>query len=93
MKENLLLRKQNKKLNIMNQIMLSRTRNGIVITDEYGITTEFNEFAEKISNNSRESVIGRNIYDSPITGDYFKEVLEQGKIFENEEIKFKDDIG
>ena len=42
---------------------------------------------------SRESVIGRNIYDSPITGDYFKEVLEQGKIFENEEIKFKDDAG
>ncbi|WP_222439433.1 EAL domain-containing protein [Sporosarcina sp. BP05] len=89
----LLLRKQNKKLNIMNQIMLSRTRNGIVVTDEFGITTEFNDFAQKISNNSRESVIGRNIYDSPITGDYFKEVLEQGKIVENEEIKFVDDAG
>lgn len=89
----LLLRKQNKKLNIMNQIMLSKTRNGIVVTDEFGITTEFNEFAQKISNNSRESVIGRNIRDSPITGDYFKEVLEQKKIFENEEIQFKDDMG
>lgn len=89
----LLLRKQNKKLNIMNQIMLSRTRNGIVVTDEFGITTEFNDFAQKISNNSRESVVGRNIYDSPITGDYFKEVLEQGKIFENEEIQFKDAVG
>ena len=89
----LLLRKQNKKLNIMNQIMLSRTRNGIVVTDEFGITTEFNDFAQKISNNSRESVIGRNIYESSITGDYFKAVLEQGKIFENEEIKFKDNAG
>jgi len=89
----LLLRKQNKKLNIMNQIMLSRTRNGIVVTDEFGITTEFNDFAQKISNNSRESVVGRNIYDSSITGDYFKEVLEQGKIFENEELQFKDDAG
>ncbi|MEK5067115.1 EAL domain-containing protein [Sporosarcina sp. FSL K6-1508] len=89
----LLLRKQNKKLNIMNQIMLSRTRNGIVITDENGITTEFNDFAQKISNNSRESVVGRNICESHLTGDYFKEVLEQGKIFENEEIKFKDDAG
>ena len=55
----LLLRKQNKKLNIMNQIMLSKTRNGIVITDENGITTEFNDFAEKISNNSREVSCGK----------------------------------
>ena len=89
----LLLRKQNKKLNIMNQIMLSRTRNGIVITDEKGITTEFNNFAQKISNNSRESVVGRNILESPLTGKYFKEVIEQQKIFKNEEIKFKDEDG
>lgn len=89
----LLLRKQNKKLNIMNQIMLSRTRNGIVITDENGITTEFNSFAEKISNNSRDSVMGRNIQESHLTGAYFKEVLEHGKIFKNEEIKFRDDTG
>ncbi|SDM37879.1 PAS domain S-box-containing protein/diguanylate cyclase (GGDEF) domain-containing protein [Psychrobacillus sp. OK028] len=87
----LLLRKQNKKLNIMNQIMLSRTRNGIVITDEKGITTEFNSFAQEISNLSRESVVGRNILESHITGEYFKEVLEHERIFKNEEIKFKDD--
>ena len=89
----LLLRKQNKKLNIMNQIMLSRTSNGIVITDENGVTTEFNSFAQKISNLSRESVVGRNILESDLTGEYFKEVLEQEKIFKNEEIKFKDDAG
>ncbi|MDW0110731.1 EAL domain-containing protein [Sporosarcina aquimarina] len=89
----LLLRKQNRKLNIMNQIMLKRTRNGIVITDEHGITTEFNEFAERISNNSRESVIGRNICESPLTGDYFKQVLREGKTFNNEELKFKDAEG
>lgn len=89
----LLLRKQNRKLNIMNQIMLKRTRNGIVITDEHGITTEFNELAERISNNSRESVVGRNICESPLTGDYFKQVLREGKIFNNEELKFKDGEG
>ena len=89
----LMLRKQNKKLNIMNQIMLSRTRNGIVITDENGITTEFNNFAEKISNNSRESVMGRNILESHVTGTYFKEVIEHEKIVNNEEIKFTDEDG
>ncbi|KAB2336681.1 EAL domain-containing protein [Cytobacillus depressus] len=86
----LLLRKQNKQLNIMNQIMLSRTRNGIVITDENGITTEFNDFAQQISNNSRKSVIGRNICESNITGTYFKEVLEKRKIFTDEELQFID---
>ncbi|MFJ7825420.1 EAL domain-containing protein [Psychrobacillus sp. NPDC096623] len=89
----LLLRKQNRKLNIMNQIMLSRTRNGIVITDEKGITTEFNNFAQKISSNSRESVVGRNILESHLTGTYFKEVIEHERIFKNEEIKFKDEAG
>ncbi|WP_252504925.1 EAL domain-containing protein [Sporosarcina sp. Marseille-Q4943] len=89
----LLLRKQNKKLDIMNQIMLSRTRNGIVITDENGITTEFNDFAQQLSSNKREVVIGRNICESPITGTYFKEVLERGKIFKDEEIQFFDQEG
>ncbi|QHE53707.1 EAL domain-containing protein [Pontibacillus sp. HMF3514] len=89
----LLLRKQNRQLNIMNQIMLSRTSNGIVITDEQGITTEFNDFAEEISNNSRESVVGRNIKNSPLTGRYFKDVLEHEKIFKNEELHFTKDDG
>ncbi|WP_280770668.1 ATP-binding protein [Salipaludibacillus daqingensis] len=84
----LLLRKQNHKLHIMNQIMLSRTRNGIVITDEHGVTTEFNEFAEEISNRSRESVIGRSIYESELTGHFFKKVLEKEEKFEDEELNF-----
>src|SRR5690606_1815963 len=66
----LLLRRKNKSLNIMNQIMLSRTRNGIVITDRNGITMEFNQFAQQISNVTRESVIGKCIFESPWTGVY-----------------------
>ncbi|MBD8068681.1 EAL domain-containing protein [Bacillus sp. PS06] len=89
----LLLRKQNRKLNIMNQIMLSRTRNGIVITDEKGITTEFNDFAQKISNHTREDVIGRSILDSDITGEYFKKVIEHQERYENVELMFENSNG
>ncbi|WP_347862315.1 EAL domain-containing protein [Salimicrobium sp. PL1-032A] len=89
----LLLRKQNRQLNIMNQIMLSRTRNGIVITDETGITTEFNEFAQELSGKTRESVVGHNIRNSSITGEYFTEVLEEEKTFTNEILKFKKSDG
>ncbi|MEH7236865.1 EAL domain-containing protein [Bacillus sp. JJ1562] len=89
----LLLRKQNHKLNIMNQIILSRTNNGIVITDENGITTEFNEFAQKVSNRSRDSVIGRSIFESDVSGTYFKKVLKDRVKYEDVELKFTNPNG
>ncbi|WP_010648071.1 putative bifunctional diguanylate cyclase/phosphodiesterase [Oceanobacillus massiliensis] len=84
----LLLRKQNRKLNIMNQIMLSSTNNGIVVTDKIGITTGFNTAAEQISGKSREVALGENMIDSPLTGDYFKRVIEHEEIFNNEVLQF-----
>lgn len=89
----LLLRKQNRKLNIMNQIMLTKTRNAIIVTDEYGGVVEYNEFAEKISGFKAEEIKGRSIYDSPITGKFFKDVLINQKFYENVEMKFKNNNG
>lgn len=85
----LLLRKQNRKLNIMNQIMLSKTRNAIIITDSNGEVLEFNEFAEKISGFDKGEIVGKSIFDSPITGDLFKDVLNNQKQYKDVEIKFK----
>lgn len=89
----LLLRKQNRQLNILNQILISRTRNGIMITNEKGIIIEFNEYAEELSKQSRNSVLGKCIYDLMLTGSYFKRVLEGEEKFENEELKFTADDG
>ncbi|MDQ0230341.1 EAL domain-containing protein [Metabacillus malikii] len=89
----LLLRKQNRILNIMNQIMLSRTRNGIVITDKNGITTEFNSFASDVSGIKKKDVLGRCVYESDLTGTYFRDVLENGKKYENIELKFHNHNG
>jgi two-component system, sporulation sensor kinase E len=82
----LLLLKQNKKLNIWNQILLERTRNGIVITDEKGIATELNDFAQQLSSLGRDSIIGKSIYDWDLVGDYFRKVMEEEKKYENEEL-------
>ncbi|SEN64729.1 PAS domain S-box-containing protein [Mesobacillus persicus] len=84
----LLLRKQNRKLNIMNQILLNRTGNGIIITDEKGLVTQINEFAQEISNKNRSSAIGKSIYDFPLMGDFFKRVIGREERFENEELRF-----
>ncbi|WP_153721950.1 EAL domain-containing protein [Sporosarcina cascadiensis] len=89
----LLLRKQNRKLDTMNQIMLNRTGKGIIITNPNGIVTEFNEFAEKLSDKSRESLMGINITHSKRLGKYFKEVLEKRMVINNEEISFEDADG
>lgn len=85
----LLLKKQNRKLNIMNQIMLSKTRNAIFITNANGEVIEYNEFAEKISGFRKDEIIGRSIYDSPITGNFLTNVLEKGMIYEDVEMIFE----
>jgi diguanylate cyclase (GGDEF)-like protein/PAS domain S-box-containing protein len=89
----LLLRKQNRKLNIMNQVMLSRTRNAIIITDAHGKVTEYNEFAERISGFTREEIVGKDIYKSPITGDYFHKVINFQTKFKDVEMKFINNNG
>ncbi|MDR7237680.1 ATP-binding protein [Neobacillus drentensis] len=89
----LLLRKQNRKLNILNQIMLSSTKNGIIITDEKGISVEFNDFAQQIFNRSRNSVIGKSVYHSTLVGDYFKRILESEERQENLILKTKNNNG
>ncbi|MCK0471080.1 bifunctional diguanylate cyclase/phosphodiesterase [Halalkalibacter sp. APA_J-10(15)] len=89
----LLLRKQNRKLNILNQIMLRRTRNAIIITNEDGTVTEFNQFAETISGNNRDDIIGRNILDSSILGLYFEKVIEDEHVFKDVELKFTNQKG
>lgn len=85
----LLLRKQNRELDILNQIMLQRTQNAIIVTNAAGIVTEFNSFAEILSGFERDDIIGRNILDSAITGSYFEKVLHNEKIYKDMEMKFK----
>lgn len=85
----LLLKKQNYKLDILNQIMLSKTRNAIIVTDENGIVVDFNESSERITGLKKDDVIGTIIYNYPVTGNLFKDVLINRKYYENIEVEFK----
>jgi two-component system, sporulation sensor kinase E len=89
----LLLRKQNKQLNVLNQIMLTRTKNGIIITDNKGITTEINDFAVQLFKVSRSTVIGSHVYECELTGDYFKQVIQNEVKLENIELNFNNELG
>ncbi|UOF91978.1 EAL domain-containing protein [Fodinisporobacter ferrooxydans] len=81
----LLLIKQNRKLHILNQIVIETTRNGIIITDKEGKVTEFNKFAEILTGVKKQDILQKTITDVEI-GHFIIEVLKNGKEYENIEL-------
>ncbi|WP_019422661.1 diguanylate cyclase domain-containing protein [Paenibacillus sp. OSY-SE] len=82
----LLLRSQNRKLNILNHIMMDTTRNGIIITDRHGRITEFNSYAEQLTGLSRNALIQQPVFDIKPMGPYIDEVIRTGKTCEDIEV-------
>ncbi|WP_310499969.1 EAL domain-containing protein [Paenibacillus qinlingensis] len=81
----LMLKKQNRRLHILNQVVIETTRNGIIITDRDGIITEFNKFAEILTGSKKQDVINKPIPDAK-TNDFIQEVLQTGKEYEDMEL-------
>jgi diguanylate cyclase (GGDEF)-like protein/PAS domain S-box-containing protein len=79
----LLLRKQNRKLNILNQIITDNTRNGIVLTNREGEIITFNHYAELFTGHSKESMLGTNVRQLATMGEYIHDVLQNGRTFED----------
>lgn len=78
----LLLKKKNRQLDILNQIMLRKNRNGIIITDPQGKITSVNDFASsKITFEKDSNVLDCN-QNSSICN-YMSDVIKEGKNHEN----------
>ncbi|WP_338448761.1 EAL domain-containing protein [Niallia oryzisoli] len=86
----LLLRKQNSRLDVLNHILIDTTRNAIVATDPEGIILEFNSCAEKILKYQKEEVIGQSIDTIEQMSDYIGRVLNEEKKFEDVQVCFYD---
>lgn len=82
----LLLRRQNRKLNILNHIMMDTTRNGIIVTDRYGRITEFNSYAERWTGLSRNDLIQQPVWEMKPMGPYIEKVIRTGKTCEEIEM-------
>ncbi|MBP1996995.1 EAL domain-containing protein [Paenibacillus eucommiae] len=85
----LLLRKQNHRLNIMKQIILEHTSNAIIITDKNGIIIDFNHIAEALMGLPKEEVWGRLVFGMEPFGSCFRDVILYEKKCENVEISFE----
>ncbi|MDN4494330.1 EAL domain-containing protein [Ureibacillus aquaedulcis] len=79
------LKDSNTRLNILNQVVIESSKNGIVEIDKTGTITAINEIGQSYTGWERNSVIDEESY----FGAYLKQVL-QGKDFSNIEIKFLD---
>ncbi|MEK3885300.1 EAL domain-containing protein [Paenibacillus sp. PL2-23] len=84
----LLLKKQNRRLHILNQVVIETTRNGIIITDKDGNITEYNRFAEYITDLKRQDVLHKSIAELKVS-QYIGEVLHKGIVYEDMELSIK----
>lgn len=86
------VKKKNKQLNLFNQIIISSTKNAIIITDKNGTITDFNEVAENYTGFNRLKIIGNkiNILKECFNGfsHYVEKILLNNEKFENIEIHF-----
>lgn len=82
----LLLRERNRKLHIMNEIVINSNRNGIVVTNQDGIVTEFNQFAERIMDLQKEFMIGKHVRNLEPIGQYITNLLDTGETYEDIEL-------
>ncbi|PZD97526.1 diguanylate cyclase [Paenibacillus sambharensis] len=85
----LLLRKQNRKLNILNQIIMDNTRNGIILTNRNGEITTFNQYAELFTGKSRDDMLGTKVEELGSMGEYIHEVMHNGRTFEDVQMTFE----
>ncbi|NOV01165.1 ATP-binding protein [Paenibacillus planticolens] len=86
------LRLTNHNQNLVQQLVVSNMRNGIIMTDERGIITEFNAFAEKITGRNRTSVIGTPVFPFEHFGSYFYQALKYRKQSENIEFTLRSSL-
>lgn len=92
MERELLLRQKSQHQTIISDLMITTTQNGVILTDAKGNVVDFNRFAEKITNRTREMVIGNPVFAFEQFGNYVYEVLKNKKTFEDIELTFTNSL-
>jgi diguanylate cyclase (GGDEF)-like protein/PAS domain S-box-containing protein len=82
----LLLRNQNRKLNVLNKIIIDEIRTGVILTDAEGNITEFNKYAEFLTGLKKEDLLGKSVRDLQTIGEYIYEVFRSRESREDIEL-------
>ncbi|MFT9847519.1 ATP-binding protein [Aneurinibacillus sp. REN35] len=87
----LLLRKKNQRLFLLNQIMMNKTKNGIILTDSEGYIIDVNPYMEKITGRKRKELLGFPVTTIECLGTYMHSTLEHEHIHEDIVVEFHED--
>lgn len=82
----LILQRNNRRLNLLNSVMLNTVRNGVLITNKFGRITELNDFMVRMLGCQRSDMIDSSVFDLQPYGPFLYEVLERGKHYEDLEL-------
>ena len=82
----LLLRSQNRKLNMLNRIMMDATKTGAIFIDINGDITEFNKHAELLTGFKKENLLGKSVADVEPFGKYIYNILQSHEYQEDIEV-------
>jgi diguanylate cyclase (GGDEF)-like protein/PAS domain S-box-containing protein len=85
----MLLRSQNRDLNILNQIVTDSTKTGIILTDKHGCITEFNQYAEKLTGWRKQTVLNQQVSQLETIGPLIEDVLSTRETFSDIEVKIE----
>ena len=87
----LLLRKQNRKLDMLNQIMVNKNRNGIIITNADGTINSVNDFVVNTFNIHKDINIVDRSEQNPecLVSNHMKKVIQNKQSFDNVQMTLK----
>lgn len=80
------VKKQNKRLLVLNQVLMENSRNGVVLANEDGKIVEINPFAENVLACKKEDICNRQITEVAVIGEYMGDVLRGHNKYEDVEI-------
>ncbi|SDX05686.1 PAS/PAC sensor signal transduction histidine kinase [Paenibacillus sp. CF384] len=79
-------KKQNKKLLVLNQVLMENSRNGVIMTNEDGKIVEINPYAQKVLASQNDELCNRQIAEVAIIGEFMENVLRGSEKYEDIEI-------
>lgn len=79
----LVLRKQNRQLNMLHQVMMDNSQYGVITTDLDGVILEFNIRAEILLGQKKRDMVGKHVRNLHDIGQYIQAVLDGKKRFDD----------
>ena len=79
----LVLRKQNRQLNMLHQVMMDNSQYGVITTDLDGVILEFNIRAEILLGLKKRDIVGKHVRNLHDIGQYIQAVLYEKKRFDD----------